>query len=167
MKHLLTAILAAIALVACNSSGCLDNGTALPMAGFYSSATGGAIAIDSVGISGVGAPNDSVLLAPQRSTSQVYLPMRPDAPSVSWVFSYDQSDLRPYHLADTITLTYRTIPYFASAECGAMYIYRVERLDYTQTFIDSVKLVDSLFTNVELERIRIYIRTAAEEEASL
>ena len=47
MKKLLAIIPLAAAAAACNSSGCLDNGSALPLARFYSSATGDGITVDS------------------------------------------------------------------------------------------------------------------------
>ena len=46
-----------------------------------------------------------------------------------------------------------------------MYIYRITGVKHTDNIIDSVTLLDSLITNVELERIRIYFRTAQEEPA--
>lgn len=155
--------IAAGILSACNSSGCLDNGSALPLAGFYSSATAHAIAVDSVEIAGVGAPRDSVLLKPARGVGQVYLPFNPAARQVKWCLSYKQKALDNPALNDTITFGYDPVTYFASEECGAMYIYRITSTSHTSHLIDSVKVIDPLITNVELERIRIFFRTAAEE----
>lgn len=160
------ALCAAVAtVVSCNSTGCLDNGSALPLAGFYSSATAAAISVDSVEIAGVGAPDDSVLLKANRGTSQVYLPMNPGADITKWAFIYRQRDLLDAGITDTVSFSYEAIPYFASEECGAMYIYRITGVRHTTNIIDSVKLIDSLITNVELERIRIFFRTAQEEPA--
>lgn len=156
-------LLTAIVLAGCNSAGCLDNGSTLPLAKFYSSATAAAVAIDSLQIQGLGAPGDSILVQAGSATSQAYMPLRPDQPSTSWVFSYKQGILANPAFNDTLTFTYQTIPYFASEECGAMYIYRIESLTHTTHLIDSVLLTDSLFTNVEAERIKIYFRTAQEE----
>ena len=57
------AILIASALLAagCNTSGCLDNRSALPLAEFRSSATGDAISVDSLEVAGVDAPDGDVL----------------------------------------------------------------------------------------------------------
>lgn len=157
-------MLAAI-LAGCNAAGCLDNGSALPLARFYSSATGGSISVDSLEIRGLDAPGDSMLLKPSRGVSEVYMPLRANVPSTDWVFSYHQGALANPAYNDTIEFTYSTIPYFASEECGAMYIFRVEKINHTTHLIDSVLLTDSLFTNVEAERIKIYFRTAQEEPA--
>ena len=154
----------ALAAAACNSSGCLDNGSALPLAGFYSTATAEAITVDSLEIRGLGAPGDSILLSPSARVQQVYLPMRADAPAVSWVIAYRQKALDYPQLNDTLTFAYETIPYFASEQCGAMYIYRIESVAHSCHLIDSVKIIDPLITNVDVERIQIFFRTARQEE---
>lgn len=165
MRKLFIFILSALILAACNSAGCLDNGSTLPLAGFYSSSTAKAISIDSLQIQGLDAPGDSLLLKPSKGVSQVYMPLRAQVPSTTWVFSYKQGALNNPAYNDTLVFTYQTIPYFASEECGAMYIYRIESLTHTTHLIDSILLTDSLFTNVEAERIKIYFRTAQEEPA--
>lgn len=147
---------------ACGSSGCLENGSTLPLAGLYSSYTGAQISIDSLEVRGIGAPNDSVLIVPTRNTRSIYLPFRADYESVSWVFSVHQSAVYYPELYDTITFGYETIPYFASADCGAMYVYRLNRIAYTTHLIDSVTVTDSLFTNVDREQIKIFYRAAEE-----
>jgi len=163
MRKLLIPIFSTMLLAACNSAGCLDNGSTLPLAGFYSSATAKPISIDSLQIEGLGAPADSLLLKPSKGVSQIYMPLRANVPATTWVFSYKQGMLANPAFNDTVVFTYQTIPYFASEECGAMYIYRIEQLTHTTHLIDSILLTDSLFTNVEAERIKIYFRTAEEE----
>lgn len=154
----------AVCFGACGSSGCLENSTTLPLAGLYSSSTLQPISVDSLEIRGLGAPGDSLLLAPTRSTGSVYMPFRADYPSVSWVFAFRTEYLDYPELYDTLTFVYETIPYFASADCGALYIYRVTEYSYTNHLIDSVAVTDSLFTNVDREQIQIYYRTAEDEE---
>lgn len=148
----------------CGSSGCLENGTTLPLAGLYSSSTGKAISVDSLQVKGIGAPDDSLLLAATRATGSVYLPFRADYESVSYVFSVKTRELDFPGLYDTVTFKYQTIPYFASADCGAMYVYRVNNVAYTTHLIDSVVITDSLFTNADREQIKIYYRTATEDD---
>lgn len=164
-RILAIALILGAAVSACNSAGCLDNGSALPRAGFYSSSTGRPISVDSVEIAGVGAPGDSVLEDAHPALSQIYLPMKPGATMTQWALIYRQKELEDLGITDTITFNYESIPYFASEECGAMYIYRITGVKHTYNIIDSVTLLDSLITNVELERIRIYFRTAQEEPA--
>ena len=61
-------------LWSCNTQGCTDNRSALPMMGFYSKATGSQIMLDSLELGGIGAPDDSLLIAKGQSRAWVYLP---------------------------------------------------------------------------------------------
>ena len=115
----------AVAMAGCNTSGCLDNQSALPKAALYSSATGSAISLNNLEISGVDAPGDSVLVEAGTAVSEVYLPMRATKQSTSWRFSYAQEGLEG--MDDIVTFDYDSEPYFASAECGAMYYYRIKK----------------------------------------
>lgn len=167
MKHLITGIpflLALVLAVGCNTTGCLDNQSSIPLAGCYSSSTGSPFSLgSSVQIHGVDAPNDSVLSASSASASRIYLPMRSTADSVRWCLHYTQEGIDDERLNDTITYLYASIPYFASEECGAMYEYRIEKCRYTTHLLDSVIVSDSLITNVDMERIKIYFRTQESE----
>ena len=153
--------IASLLLGACNSSGCLDNQSSIPLAQFRSSGNGADISVPGLQIHGIGAPNDSVIPI---SGSQVYLPMRASDSNTSWCFHYAQEGLDDPELNDTISFTYESTPFFASEECGAMYRYVITDFTYTRHLIDSVGLLDSVITNVDRERIRIYFRTATEDE---
>ncbi len=63
MGKFLTIAAAGVALTAlaagCNTSGCQDNGSAIPLAAFYASDTGSPVTLDSLAIYGLGAPADS------------------------------------------------------------------------------------------------------------
>lgn len=150
----------AFQFVSCNSSGCTENRSAVPLAAFYSSASDRAIQLDSVSISGVGAPNDSVLSAAGARVSQVYLPMRPTDPSVQWCLAYKWKSFNNPDFNDTITIDYDSQPYFASEECGAFFRYRITSLKCTDHLIDSVGVIDSLVTNIDKVYLKIYFRVA-------
>lgn len=150
-------------IAGCNTTGCLDNGSAIPLAGFYSSGTGGSIGLDSLTIIGLEAPGDSALLRPGKAASSIYLPMRPVAPSTTWVIAYAYKAFDYEWYNDTVTFDYESIPYFASEECGAMYCYNINNVRCTHHLIDSVALTNPLVTNVDIETIKIYFRTATEE----
>lgn len=162
---LLLPIAAALIVSGCGASLCTDNQNSIPLAGFYSMATFEPISLDSLAISGVGAPNDSLLLAPSRTASQVYLPLRSTDGGTRFCISYRQKALDYPEFNDTLTFTYTSIPYFASAECGAMYHYRVTSLTYTRHLIDSVGLTDSTITNVERETVKIFFRTSQPDDS--
>lgn len=166
--RLLPAATAAVLIAlssACNSSGCLDMGTTLPLAGFYDYSTRKAISVAKLEVRGVGAPADTVLHSGGDAISEIYLPMKADAAEIGWIFDYTAQGI-PASRNDTVTFDYRTIPYFASEACGAMYVYRVTRVAHTRHLIDSIGLLDSLFNNVDTQRIRIFFRTDTDEEAA-
>ncbi len=156
-------------LPACNNQGCTDNHNALPLMGFYARTTDSdgkpaeeAIALDSIAIGGVGAPDDSLLVAVGQTVGQLYLPFRYHHTETAFFFHYDykkQGIDKPV-FNDTIRFTYDSQPFFASEECGAMYKYHIRKVVYTRHLIDSVAIADSLITNVERERIKVYFRVA-------
>ncbi|MGM9822112.1 MAG: DUF6452 family protein [Muribaculaceae bacterium] len=159
-----TALLAGVALLpACNSEGCADNHSALPLIGFYDTHLGDPITLDSLAIGGVGAPGDSLLVAPGTAVQQVYLPFRFEQNEVAFFirYAYPEQGLDVPALNDTITFRYTSEPYFASEDCGAMFRYRVTSLSHTTHLIDSVAVTDSLVTNIERERFKVYIRTTS------
>lgn len=161
LKYILACVAIVLMMVACNTDGCLDNQSSLPKAGLFSSATGDAITLNNVEISGVGAPGDSVLVKAGTSVSEVYLPMRSTQHSTSWRFRYEQEGLEG--LDDIVTFDYDSEPFFASEACGAMYNYRITHCTTTYNLIDSVVIADSLITNVDRLRIKLYFRTQTPE----
>ena len=153
-------LLTASLLTGCNTTGCTENQNSVPLAGFYSYSSGDAVAIDSLAISGEGAPNDSLLVGP----SQVYLPLRATETSTTFVIKYMQKSLAQYGVEDRITFYYEAHPWFASEECGAMYHYRITRVSHTTQLLDSVGVADSLITNIERETIGLYFRTSEPDD---
>lgn len=142
----------------CNNTGCLDNQNSLPLAGFYAYPSGRQLSISTVEIGGVGAPNDSLLCTSGTAISQIYLPFRSDRTSTSFYIVYTDSALVAHNVCDTMTYVYDSYPYLASEDCGAMYRYRITSVSYTRNVVDSIAVTDSLITNAEAERIRIYFR---------
>lgn len=159
MNRLLLILSAAIALTACNSSGCTDNQTSLPLAGFYVVDSLGSelsVSVDSLSVGGIGATADSLLLRKASAVTQVYLPFNTDAASSAFFFDYGTG------VADTVDFVYDARPYFASEECGAAYRYHITKVTHTLHAIDSVGLTSREVTNVNLETIRIFLRTTAD-----
>lgn len=146
----------------CNTTGCTENQNSVPLAGFYSYNTGEAISIDSLAIGGLGAPGDSLLVAPSARASSVYLPFRSTESYTTFTIRYMQKALQEAGVYDQITFYYESQPWFASEECGAMYHYRITRVAHTYQILDSVGISDSLITNIEREDIRLFFRTASD-----
>lgn len=146
----------------CNVDGCLENRSSIPLAGFYGT-NGASISLDSLRVTGIGL--DTVALSEEgQHVSQLYLPMRATQNSTSWQFCYKWSYLGAGTLSDTISFDYDASPYFASDECGVIYRYHIKKLSHTSHLIDSIALTDSLITNLDIERIKIYFRTAADAD---
>lgn len=159
-RNVIGSFIAAIILVmayGCATTGCLENQNAIPLADFYSSQTQSAISLSDISIVGVGAPGDSAILETPPNASQVYLPMRSARQTTSWAIFYNQEGLEG--VSDTIHLSYTSEPYFASSECGAMYIYHLTSVSCTTNVLDSVGVLDSLITNVDKTYLRFYFRT--------
>lgn len=170
MMRLIIPIFAALSALAtilagCNTVGCTENRSSIPLAVFYASGTDRQLAIDSVAIGGVDAPDDSLLVKPQRGTTQFYMPLRSQTDNTSFFISYRWEGM-PERYNDTLKFEYTSMPYFASEECGAMYRYRIDRLEYTTHLLDSVVILDSLVTNAEIPTIRLYYTTGQEDENS-
>lgn len=161
-----TAAVLACAFAACNTSGCTDNRSSIPLARFYSSSSLKEISLDSLEITGVGAPDSAILVVPGTKVSEIHLPMRATAKTTAWCFAYHWADLDSPANNDTISFSYDAEPYFASDECGAMYRYRITDMTHTSHLIDSVALVSPLITNIDDVDIRIYFRTAEETPAN-
>ena len=145
----------------CATNECYDNQNSLPLAGFYSSAeVPQSISIDSVSILGIGAPGDSVLQDSVRILSEVYLPFRIDQPSTTYEIRYLAGLPGIYRMADTITFNYDIVPMFVSAACGAVYYYKMNSIETTHYFIDSVACPGGVITNANIENLKIYFRVA-------
>lgn len=154
-------VMAIAMLPGCNSSGCTDNKSSIPLAGFYSYETLAAISVNKISIGGVDAPDDS-LIVNNSSASEVYLPFRAEYDETRFYIHYHQRGIDDPAYNDTLTFRYDRVPYFASEECGAMYKYEITDFTSTYHLIDSVALLDVVITNADREKIRIYFRTYEE-----
>lgn len=151
-------IIISCSLFACSNDGCLENQSSIPLAGFYSSETGQVVAISNLDVTGIGAIGDSLLTDAGTATQQVYLPFRSTSDNTAFCFHYkDFGDDASYN--DTIWFEYESMPYFASEECGAMYLYKITSTRHTNILIDSVVVIDPDITNTDVERIKIYFTT--------
>ncbi len=151
----LAIIFLASCIYSCNTDGCTENQSSIPLAGFYSSENGTAISVSSLEIIGIGAICDSILNNSISAIQQVYLPLRSTQNNTAYRFQYNDSII----YCDTIWFEYNSTPYFASEECGAMYRYTITSTRYTNFFIDSVIVTDPEITNIDVERIKIYFKT--------
>lgn len=157
----------AAALAGCNTTGCTDNRSSIPLAGFYSASDETSVSIDSLEIGGIGAPNDSLIINIDDISNQVYLPLRSTASTASYFITYRQKSLEQLGISDTVTIDYTSIPFFASEECGAMYRYRINSLSHTSILLDSVAITaaDSLITNANIETLRFFFLVSTSNDS--
>lgn len=148
----------------CNSTGCLENRSSIPKAGFYDS-DNRQISLDSVSITGVGVDGGQPINTLGSAISSISLPMRSTKDNTTWAFGYKWKYLAEGALSDTISFDYESTPYFASEECGVIYRYHITGMHHTTNLIDSIILVDSLITNIDTEQIKIYFRTQTSDES--
>ncbi len=166
-RHIITGTLLGILLplfMGCNSTGCLENRSSIPKAGFYNS-DDRQISLDSVSITGVGVEGNLPINTIGSAISSISLPMRSTMNNTTWEFGYKWKYLAGGTLSDTISFDYESSPYFASEECGVIYRYHITEMRHTTNLIDSIILVDSLITNIDTEQIRIYFRTQTTDES--
>lgn len=157
MRLALLSLLFAAMLASCSGDGCTNNRNAIPLAGFYDYASREPVTIGGLAIAGVGAPNDSLLLDPSKSSHQVYLPFRGAQKSTQFKFSSG-------NFAEVVTFTYDSYPYFDGEECGAMWRYRITSVSHSGLIIDSIAVTDSLVTNIERERIMFFVTVAESDQ---
>lgn len=141
----------------CSSDECLQNKTALPLAGFYDSAKPESkVMIDSLEVYGVGAPGDSVLWEGTRAVNQLYLPFRLDSDTTRYVFRYLQKKLAALNLTDTVTFIYSRDPIFVSSACGVSYNFEIKEIRNSGILIDSVSCPAGIINNMDTENLEIY-----------
>ena len=141
----------------CASDGCVDNRSSIPLAQFYSyDAQEAALSVDSISIFGIGQPADSMLLDSAVAVTQVYLPLRITHDTTQYVIRYNQHNLSLPRYNDTLTFIYRSYPYFASIDCGAMYNFEIDTCRYTRNVLDSVAVTVPEITNKNVESVRIF-----------
>lgn len=158
LRRLIVSVVVAVSVVACNTTGCMENQSSIPLAGLYSATDSSAIALRDISVGGVGAPSDSLIYSSGTTLTSVYLPLRANKNSTSFFFHYAQEGIDSDAYNDTITIDYESVPKFVSEECGAMYFYRVRGVAHTTHLIQGVEVTDSLISNFDTERLRIYFR---------
>ena len=143
-----------LGLVACNDNSCYDNGSSLPLAALYMGNS--QQNISGLSVMGIGVPGDS-LLVNATAVNEVYLPLRANTTTTSFALWHTvRIDTVNVVVRDTLTIDYKAIPYFESAECGAMFNFDIQEVSHTIHGIDSVIVLNTLITNSRTPSMRIY-----------
>lgn len=158
MRKLLPTISIAILLtiIAACSSECLENKNALPLALFVvandSNSTVQQVSVDSIRVTGIGAPGDSVLWD-GGSMQTLYIPFRTDSDTTQYRFTEMRSGV-----SDIVTFIYTRSPRFVSNECGVSFVYDIRSITSQGVLIDSVTCELGEITNKNIENLKIYLR---------
>ncbi|MCM1152930.1 MAG: DUF6452 family protein [Muribaculum sp.] len=163
-KKICVALLLSVCLLittsGCNSSECLENGSALPLAGFYTSTINPEVMrVSGMRVRAIGAPGDSVLSTGSSTLTQLYLPFNLDEDTTSYIFEYPEGGGR-----DTVTFHYIRQPFFVSSECGATVNFNLSGIEHTSERIDSVTCPDGHITNIAVQNIHIYFKYDENQE---
>ena len=161
MKHcslhtlpvLLAMTIAAVAAAtsSCSDGSCADLQSAMPLARLVTSGTTTAVTPAALTARGIGAVGADSLLADNATQSDLYLPLRAADTLCAFELTLNTAT------TDTITVFYRARPYFADAECGAMYVFALDSVRATTHGIDSVERVVRETTNSAQVALRIHI----------
>ena len=146
-------------LHACNSTGCTDNKSSLPLAGFYSYQTLQPVTIQNISVGAVNAPDDSLLIE-AGNASKLYLPFNIGGKTIQR-FSYGiwtkdlttQGISTPLH---SITTAYLTL---LQKNAEPSYQYEVVSYTHTSHHIDSVSVPRPVINNIDRESIQLFFRT--------
>ncbi|MDR2927712.1 MAG: hypothetical protein LBV41_05885 [Cytophagaceae bacterium] len=127
---------------------CLSNQYAV-QAGFYSYYTGGDSIIGETTVFGVGNNVDSIYN--KVSAQKLFLPLSFDGDTTSFLV-YDRTRI------DTVRLVHGKELIFISRRCGFTFNYTIDTVLYSNTFIDSVSVVNrNVKYNENIENIEIYL----------
>ena len=146
----LFSIVLMLGMACCSSDGCLDNGSSIPKADFYTNGT--QVTVDSTTVRGIGAPGDSCIIK-NESVKSIYLPLRATSTSCQFEIDFSESTIK-----DTISFVYTSTPVFVSSDCGAMYNFEIKSCTSTHNVIDSVQVMRTTVTNVDQTTLKIHLR---------
>lgn len=147
-------VLLTLGAAACSDDTCSDNGSSLPLAKLYVGST--QQTVSGLTIMGIGAPGDS-LIADSTSLGEVYLPLRASVSSTAFAITrWMVTDSVSTPVCDTLTIDYEPVPYFHSAECGAMFNFSLKQVRTTHHGIDSVVALVDVVTNSPAPALNIH-----------
>lgn len=142
--------------MSCGEGSCDGNTSAVPLAWFYESGTTQRVTVGNVTVNAIGAPGDTILIK-NGTVNELHLPLRVSTDRTLWRFTFMTTD--SIFVSDTITIEYEPRQYFASIECGAMYIFDIRQVSTTHNLIDSVTVPQPHVTHVEQVNLRIHVPT--------
>lgn len=139
----------------CGADGCDEPMTVNAGVTFVNKQTQ-AIALTEVTVSGVGAPNDSILYNKVTNVKSVDLPLRITGETTSYAFKFkaiNPDTQEAIYINDTLHINYTNTNYFISEDCGCLVFHTLKSVDYTKHLIDSAYIYQPEITNKYVQNI--------------
>ena len=133
----------------CTAGSCFEETESYLKASFYVNTT--VSAPDSLTLYGLN--NDSLIYNKTTNVQPALIPLDASAESSSFVIQVDG-------ISDTIEFRYSSYPHLISKECGYTYYHQLDTLPrFTKHFIKDIYTSNQTITNLNVENIRIAIRS--------
>lgn len=94
---------------------------------------------------------DSIVVNHITGTGSLKLPISYTHECDTVVFSYENN------ATDTLFVKHENIPYFISMECGLAMYHRLQSVEHTNAFIDSVAIINDYVNFDNNENIKLYL----------
>ena len=123
-------VVATCMLHACNSTGCTDNKSSLPLAGFYSYQTLQPVTIQNISVGAVNAPDDSLLIE-AGNASKLYLPFNIGENNTTFSYGIWTKDLTTQGISTplhSITTAYLTLLQKNAEPCTSTRLFPIHTL---------------------------------------
>ena len=94
---------------------------------------------------------DSIVINHLSNASNLQLPMSYTKECDTVIFNYESN------VTDTLFVKHENIPYFISMECGLAMYHRIQNVEHTNAFIDSVAIINDYVNFDNNENIKLYL----------
>lgn len=152
---LLTLITGCAAFYSCGVEGCDELMSVNAGVTFVNKQTQ-PIALTEVTVSGIGAPNDSILYNAVKNVKSVDLPLRITSEKTSYVFKFKATNpdtQEDVYINDTLHINYTNLNHFISEDCGCLVYHTLKSLEYTKHLLDSAYIYQPEITNKYVQNI--------------
>lgn len=133
---------------ACTPESCLEETESFLEASFYSYATGGILAPDSLTLYGTGR-DTSMIYSSLAAVKIASIPLNPAETTSSFVIMINGVE-------DTLVFSHFSYPHLISRECGYTFYHNLDSMSFTKNAIDSVWIRNNIITTFDEENIRIF-----------
>lgn len=113
------------------------------------SVTYGHVSYSSVGPMTVYGEGSDSLMADSATVSTLYLPLRKDRDTCTYVFAFDGQE-------DTMEIYYTRKETFVSLACGCAVFATIDSVDWSTNALDSVKIINTAVTTIQETHLKLF-----------